>query len=150
MKNIKLLLVAVAVLVSTSSFAQDKKAKHEMKPEKVMKNGAVTSEALELEEVVVKAEFPGGNQEMFKFLGKNLKYPKYEKKKNIEGVVYAEFVIKKDGTVDDVTILKSVEKSKKLDKEVKRVLAMMPKWKPAMKDGNPIDSKMTLPVRFAL
>lgn len=144
MKNGKLLMLAGAIFCSMIVLAQDKDSKNTLKSEKV------TADEKLLTEYVEKAEYPGGNEAMFKFISKNLEYPKYEKKKNIQGVVYAQFVIKKDGTVGDITILRSVEKSKKLDAEVLRMLRKMPKWTPATKEGIPIDFKMTLPVKFAL
>jgi protein TonB len=150
MKNYKVVLVVLATMVSVSVFAQSKKVKYELKQEKTIKTDAVSVEDAALVEQEVHAEYPGGNAALFKFMGENIKYPKYEEKQNIQGKVIAEFVVKKDGSISDVVILRTVEKSKNLDAEVLRVIAKMPKWTPATKGGIPIDSKMTLPVKFAL
>lgn len=150
MKNGKVVLLALATMVSVSVLAQSKKAKYELKQEKNIQTEAISVEEDVLVELEQHAEYPGGNEALFKFMGENIKYPKYEEKQNIQGKVIAEFVVKKDGSISDVVILKTVEKSKNLDAEVLRVIAKMPKWTPATKNGIPIDSKMTLPVKFAL
>lgn len=50
------------------------------------------------------AEFPGGIQEYKKYISKNLIYPEKELRNGISGKVFLEFVINKDGSIDDTTI----------------------------------------------
>jgi protein TonB len=100
------------------------------------------------ESVDVKPEFPGGIPELMKYLTTHLKYPTKAQKKGIQGRVLCTFIVEKDGRVNDVRVVKSVDPD--LDKEAMRVVKHMPKWKPGLKDGKPVRTKFTLPVAFAL
>ncbi|MBP5241642.1 MAG: energy transducer TonB, partial [Bacteroidales bacterium] len=44
-------------------------------------------------------EFPGGEEAMYEFLAKNLKYPQAAQDSNIQGKVYVQFTVDKDGTI---------------------------------------------------
>lgn len=94
-------------------------------------------------------EFPGGKEALIKFLSENVKYPQVAKENKIEGRVVCQFVVDKDGTITDVTVVKSGGDAS-LDKEAVRVLRMMPKWKPGMQKGKPVRVKYTVPVNFKL
>lgn len=91
-------------------------------------------------------EFPGGAKELFKFLSKNIKYPKDCKKKGIQGNVVVQFVVDTDGSITDVTIIKKVHPS--LDEEAIRVAKAMPKWIPGMNNGKNVKVKFILPINF--
>ncbi len=52
--------------------------------------------------------------EIRKFLGKHVKYPQYAKENRIQGTVWVEFVVGKDGSVRDITILREVEAAAEL------------------------------------
>ncbi len=92
--------------------------------------------------------YPGGEKEMMKYLQKNIKYPNEAKEKGIKGTVFVEFVVEKDGTVDDVLVKKGVNPL--LDKEAVRVVNSMPKWAPGKQNGNLVAVRYTLPVKFDL
>lgn len=93
-------------------------------------------------------EFPGGMQELIKYLEDNLKYPKSAQDKKIQGRVIVQFVVEKDGTPTEFKVLRSVDPD--LDKEALRVLGKMPKWKPGMQKGQVVRVKFTIPVTFKL
>ena len=94
------------------------------------------------------AQFPGGQDELVNFFSKNLKYPNADKKFEIEGVVVAQFVIDEKGKISTIKIIKSL--SNNCDKEVIRVLSLMPKWIPAKQNERNVATSYTLPVRFGL
>lgn len=94
------------------------------------------------------AEFPGGFAELMKWLSYNIKYPKDAQKDGIQGRVIVKFVINKDGSVSDATILKGVAPS--LDKEALRVVSAMPKWIPGEANGKIVASWFNLPIVFKL
>ena len=94
------------------------------------------------------AQFPGGEQECFKFLAANVKYPAECIEKGIQGRVIVSFIIETDGTLDEIKTMRSPDPL--LTKEAERVVALMPKWKPAMQNGKPVRSRFTLPVMFRL
>jgi protein TonB len=93
-------------------------------------------------------EFPGGMAATEDFISQNLRYPAKAKENGIQGRVTAKFVVKKDGTVVGIQILKGVDPI--LDKEAIRVIGAMPKWKPGEQDGKPVNVWFTLPINFTL
>jgi TonB family protein len=96
------------------------------------------------------AEFPGGMEELYKFLGKNIKYPQIEKEMNISGKVYVQFIITDLGKIEKVEVIKGIPGGKGLENEALRVLKMMPDWKPALIKGKPVKQIFRLPVNFQL
>ena len=93
-------------------------------------------------------EFEGGLPAMKKYLGNNLHYPNAIVAQGIEGRVVLSFVVNRDGSIENVQVLRSV--NKELDEEAKRVLLHMPHWTPGMQNGKTIRVKMTIPIVFKL
>ncbi|MDR2962548.1 MAG: TonB family protein [Bacteroidales bacterium] len=97
----------------------------------------------------IKAEFPGGEKVLMKWLAENTNYPVDALDANVQGLVVVEFVVRGDGNIDNVRIIKSVYPS--LDKEAMRVVKSMGKWKPAKSEsGVEVPSYFTLPITFQL
>jgi periplasmic protein TonB len=92
--------------------------------------------------------FPGGDKALFEFLSNNIKYPIIPQENMIQGRVICQFVVNKDGTIVEATILRSIDPH--LDKEALRVIKLMPKWSPGWQDGKTVRVKYTLPVNFKL
>ena len=97
--------------------------------------------------VEVQPEFPGGMKEMMTYLQSNLKYPEAAKAAGAEGKAFVQFVVKADGSISDVQIMRS-SGNESLDAEALRVVKAMPKWKPAMNKGKAVNVKFVLPVVF--
>lgn len=93
-------------------------------------------------------EFPGGTAELYKFIGDNFIYPKKCKKKNHQGKIYVSFVVAKDGSVEDVKILRGIDAD--LDAEALRIVKMMPKWKPGKQKGKLVKVRYNLPINCTL
>ncbi len=93
-------------------------------------------------------QFPGGDAELMKFIGGNLKYPTIAAENGIEGRVVIRFVVGKDGDVSDVQVVRSLDPS--CDKEAVRVVKTMPKWVPGKQNGRSVPVYYTLPVLFKL
>lgn len=98
--------------------------------------------------VEVMPEFPGGMDKMANYLSDNIKYPEEAKDKGISGRVFLSFVIEKDGSVNEVKVMKSVDPL--LDNEAVRVVKGMPKWKPGTMKGKPVRVYYVLPISFKL
>ena len=94
-------------------------------------------------------EFPGGIQEMMKYVGTNIKYPVIAQENGIQGRTICQFVIEKDGRVTDIVVVRSSGDAS-LDKEAVRVINNMPRWKPGKQRGKPVRVKYTIPVNFRL
>lgn len=94
------------------------------------------------------AEFKGGQSALMKYLNSNIRYPELAAQNDIQGKVIVRFVVEKDGSIGQVSIVKGVDKS--LDKEAIRVVKGMPKWQPGKNNGVAVRSYFTLPVTFKL
>lgn len=93
-------------------------------------------------------EFPGGEKALYKFIQTNLKYPNEARKAGIEGRVFVEFMVEKDGAVTNVKAVKSPHEV--LSAEAVRVVSMLPAYKPGTQSGKPIRIKLTIPIQFDL
>ena len=93
-------------------------------------------------------EFKGGNNALYQFLGRNIKYPAAAVRANVEGKVFVQFVVDKNGETSDVTILKGIGFG--CDEEAMRVVRLMPNWIPARQSGKNVAVQYTLPIAFAI
>ena len=130
-----------------------------------------------VEKPEVLPEFPGGMNEMFGWMNRNVKYPKEALECGVEGRIIVQFVVEKDGSINDIKVIKGAgekgeivvtaykpnddtpEEVKKenadkariaLQEEALRVVKTMPKWKPGTNKGKPVRTKFTLPITFRL
>lgn len=93
-------------------------------------------------------QFPGGMPAFYKFVGDNMKYPAQARRMGIEGRVFVQFVVDKDGTVTEVKSVKGIGAG--CDEEAERVLRMSPKFKPGKQRGRAVKVRMVLPIIFKL
>ena len=93
-------------------------------------------------------EFPGGMEEMMKFLQGNIQYPANAAKNKVEGRVVLQFVVEKDGQIGEVKVARSVDPE--LDAEALRVVKSMPNFIPGRQDGKPVAVWYTIPISFKL
>ncbi len=120
--------------------------------------------------------FVGGQDSMFRFLGRNIKYPAEARDLSVEGTVYIGFIVEKDGSLTNVTIKRNVPESKtRVDtiqqflpkegitktrivkhqdescaEEALRVVKLMPKWQAGKLKGKPMRVSFVLPIKFKL
>jgi TonB family protein len=92
--------------------------------------------------------FKGGETALFKFINSKLVYPETAKKNLISGKVRVRFAINTDGSVGEVSVIKGV--NPELDAEAVKVIQLLPPWKPAKLDGNPVKIWYQVPVSFTL
>ena len=92
--------------------------------------------------------FPGGEAELMKFIRENLKYPLSAQKEGIQGRVILRFVVSKTGSIENITILRSLDPA--CDEEAIRLIKSMPRWIPGKQNGNAVPVYFTLPVVFKL
>ena len=118
-------------------------------------------------------QYPGGVQELMRFLSNCLKYPVEAEHYGVEGRVLVNFFVETDGTVSEMKVAKTELKNRLSDKkfskyseidkyamreqgegelkeEALRVVGKMPKWLPAMRRGKPVRVKYTLPISFKM
>lgn len=132
-KLVKLLLVTISCFISISEIqAQDK----------TTGKSGVKADVFDV--VEEQPEFPGGTEALYKFIGKNFKYPEASRAANSQGKVYVSFVIDKKGKITDVKIVRGVDEW--LDAEAIRVVKKMPKWKPGKQRGKKVKVRYNLPI----
>jgi TonB family protein len=90
-------------------------------------------------------EFPG---DVRVFLADKLRYPDSAFKAGIVGRVVVKFIMEEDGRINGVKVGRSVHPL--LDKEAMRVTWLMPRWKPALEDDEPVKSYFSLPMKFSI
>lgn len=106
------------------------------------------------EEVVVIADQPAeptsGYPSYYRYIKASLQYPEEAKRHNAEGQVFVEFIVKKDGSLDDVRVQPGKGIGYGCDEEAIRVVKQGEKWKPAINKGEPVAQRVTLPIKFKL
>lgn len=132
MKHISLLIAFCAVC--GVAFAQE--------------NDSVETDDTICEVVEKMPQFPGGSNGLFSFLIENIKYPSKAERNGIEGRVIVQFVVLKDGSIDDIKVVQSVHPD--LDAEAVRLIKIMPKWQPGEQCGQVVNCRYKLPVIFKL
>jgi len=93
-------------------------------------------------------EFPGGIDRLMSFLSQNIRYPVAMMENKIQGTVIVQFIVKKDGSLSDIKIIRSIHPSG--DREAIRVILLMPKWKPGIQEDEPVSVRYTLPIKFKM
>jgi TonB family protein len=93
-------------------------------------------------------QYRGGEEAMMKYVADNIKYPQEAKDKNISGRVFVSFVIEKDGSVNEVKVVRGIGGG--CDEEAARVIKGMPKWEPGMQKGKPVRVNYMMPINFKL
>ena len=91
---------------------------------------------------------PGGYQAFYQYVAKKLKYPAQARRMGIEGKVYVQFVVDKDGSLTEVQAVKGIGAG--CDEEAVRVLKGAPKWSPPKQRGKPVKQRIILPITFKL
>lgn len=95
-------------------------------------------------------EFSGGDSAFNNFIISNLKYPDLAKQKNDIGICQAKFTVNIDGSLQNISIVKLTNGCLECDQETKRLISIMPKWKPALKNGKPIVFDHSIALNFSL
>ena len=90
----------------------------------------------------------GGDEKMMHLIKINTIYPIQEKEKSIQGYVFISFVIDSVGGTSDFKVEKSL--SPGLDKEALRIAGLLNGWLPAIHKGQPVRSRINIPIRFIL
>jgi len=93
-------------------------------------------------------QFPGGIEKFYEILRNNLKYPTEMQQSHIEGKVFVEFIVEKDGSVTEFKTIRAPGYGS--EEETQRVLSSIPKWIPGYQNGHPVSVKFAIPIEFRL
>ncbi|OJJ20882.1 hypothetical protein BKI52_09895 [marine bacterium AO1-C] len=94
------------------------------------------------------AEPIGGLQALSQYITKNLRYPELARRTGIEGRVFVEFVVEKNGSVSQLKVIKGIDKA--CDREALRVIGGFTKWQPGKHQGKTVRVRRSFPVLFKL
>lgn len=145
--------VGETITISKKGYQDGKFVVKDIHPIKDMETPTSTRLLLVGEEPVcqvaeVMPEFPGGMRGCLDYISQNVKYPVNAQKNGTQGKVIVQMVIEKDGTINHVSVVRSI--NAELDAEAIRVVKSMPKWKPATLKGEAVRCRYTLPIAFSL
>ena len=87
------------------------------------------------------------NQKMKAHISQNFRYPEEAQLRGIQGKTNVLFIIQKDGSVGH---LKTKEGDPLLQKEAARIMSVLPKFKPALRNGEPVRVPFSIPITFKL
>jgi periplasmic protein TonB len=93
------------------------------------------------------AEPVGGYETFYKQLQKTLVYPKRARQIQVEGTVFVEFIVHKNGEPSNFQVLRGIGAG--CDEEAVRAISKT-KWNPGKQRGKPVRVKMVLPIQFKL
>jgi protein TonB len=97
--------------------------------------------------VEVMPTFKGGDLNKFRdWVGQRTKYPEEAITNKIRGTVFLTFIVEKDGSVSNVTVIKGVHPM--LDDEAVRAISESPKWSPGLQRGQPVRVRFQIPLSF--
>lgn len=102
----------------------------------------------ENENIYLQAEPEGGYEALYDYFNKNLKYPPEAIKDSLEGMITVSFIVTKEGTTEHFEFKKSI--GKPFEREALKLLNGMPRWKPAVLNGNHVPSRIVLPLTFSI
>jgi len=93
-------------------------------------------------------EFPGDTKALIHYLATHIKYPAEARKAKVQGRVFVNFIVEKDGSISHVKVLKGIGYG--CDKEAVRAVENMPRWIPGYQRGKAVRVSFNLPVKFTL
>lgn len=106
-----------------------------------------------VDEPFVNPQFPPdfqgeGITGFWKWVQKNITYPREAIEMNLQGTVYVEFIVNKEGQVSKAKVIKGVDPL--LDAEALKTVLSSPRWTPGMQGANKVNVRFTIPVTFLL
>lgn len=90
--------------------------------------------------------YPGGKNALKEIISKNLRYPEEAKKSGISGVVEVNFMINKEGNVENIRVMKGI--SLECDAEAIRLTGVITGWTQGMRQGKPVNTMVSMPIEF--
>ena len=94
------------------------------------------------------AEFKGGMKKFYEYVFKKMKYPPQARRMGIEGKVYVQFVVERDGSITDVQAIRGIGAG--CDEEAMKCIKESPKWNPGKQRGRAVRVRMVIPITFML
>jgi protein TonB len=120
--------------------------------EKTIETTELEIEEEESEEVFIIVEDApapiGGMSAFYEYVNSNIKYPRQALTMDIEGKVFVQFVVDKEGKLTDIEVIRGIGGG--CDEEAIRIIKNAPQWKAGKQRGKPVKVKMVLPITFRI
>ncbi len=88
------------------------------------------------------------DRELVDFISRHLVYPEEAQARNTEGTVYVSFVVDETGEVENPALLMDIGDG--CGEAALDVISAMPRWKPAMHEGQNVKVRLNMPIQFSL
>lgn len=92
-------------------------------------------------------EFKAQEMTLIEFLSTNIKYPAVARKEGIEGTIFVTFIVEKDGSLNDIKLLRGIGGG--CDQEAMRVVKLL-SFTPGKQRGKTVAVQYNLPIKFSL
>ncbi|WP_303310143.1 TonB family protein [Hymenobacter sp. BT730] len=92
--------------------------------------------------------FPGGQEALYHFIVRNLRYPEQASAQRLQGRVFVSFVVNTSGQVEQIRAITNVHPV--LEEEAKRVVSLFPAFEPGQQSGRKVAVSFTVPISFHL
>ncbi len=145
-KDRKIVLIVTASKYTLENYVVRVTEESAKTPMEILLRKETESKVLTL--VEKQAQFPGGMERFYQYLSREIQYPSNAKKMGVEGTVFLQYVVNKDGSITDIKVVKGIGSG--CDEEAVRVLKNSPKWIPAEHKGEIVRVRMTVPIKFIL
>ncbi|PWJ43050.1 energy transducer TonB [Sediminitomix flava] len=132
--------------IEIPEFDQEMEVEEFVEPEMEDMEEEVVEEIFEI--VEDPAAPAGGIPAFLGWVGKNIKYPAQARRMGVEGKVYVQFVVDKDGSLTNVQVVRGIGAG--CDEEAVRVIQKAKPWKPGKQRGRPVKQRIILPINFKL
>ena len=86
-------------------------------------------------------------KEIQKHINKNFRYPEIAQEMGIQGRVFVQFTIQKDGSISGI---RTRGPDKNLEKEANRIISKLPRMTPGKQRGRPVRVPFSIPITFKL
>lgn len=141
------LLVVVSCVGKNSQKAENKNVSTATE-QSATNSDSVYSTAVGFSQLDEQPSFPNGMEGLQEYLKDAIVYPEEARLNNIEGKVFVQFIIEKDGSINEVTLLKGIDDA--CDEVALNAVRNMPNWNPGKVSGELVRTHFTLPIHFAL
>lgn len=156
LRRLMILPVAASIFCSLAFVVQQEEKKEktaQIAPPPPPAPGKITSDTVPGNKIFTFVEkpptFPGGDEQLAKYLSNNIRYPRLATEAGKGGTLFVSFVVTDKGEVKDVHTV-GAAKGYGLEEEAIRVVKLMPKWNPGKQNGQNVNVQFNLPIRFTI
>lgn len=112
-------------------------------------NNSETKEEAEIFTVVEELPQPeGGLESFYQYVQKEITYPLLARENGVEGRVFVEFVVERDGSLSDIKVVRGI--GNECDSEALRVIKGASPFNPGKQRGRTVRVRMVVPITFKL